>query len=58
MAIVAGICHGKQAAMADTYRQFHLFFVNGKSELDNSADLKKQLSETANGSRDLLLHST
>ncbi len=46
MAIVAGICHGKQAAMADTYRQFHLFFVNGKSELDNSADLKKQLSET------------
>lgn len=46
MAVAAGICHGKQAAMADTYRQFHLFFVNGKSELDNSADLKKQLAET------------
>lgn len=46
MAIAAGFCHGKQAAMADTYRQFHLLFVNGKSELDNSADLKRQLSET------------
>lgn len=46
MAVSAGFCHGKQAAMADTYRQFHLLFVNGKSELDNSADLKKQLSET------------
>lgn len=46
MAVAAGFCHGKQAAMADTYRQFHLLFVNGKSELDNSADLEKQLSET------------
>ena len=48
MAIIAGICHGKQAAMADIYRQFHLFFVKGKSgsELESSEDLKKQLAET------------
>ncbi len=48
MAVLAGICHGKQAAMADIYRQFHLFFVNGRSgsELDNSYNLKKQLAET------------
>lgn len=29
VAVVAGVCHAKQAAMADYYRQFHLFFVNG-----------------------------
>ena len=27
MAVVTGICHGVQAAMADYYRQFHLYFV-------------------------------
>ena len=26
MAVVAGLCHAKQAAAADYYRQFHLFF--------------------------------
>lgn len=47
MAVLAGISHGKQAAVADLYRQFHLYFLKGKdgSELENSADLKKQLSE-------------
>ncbi len=29
IAIVAGVCHVKQAAVADYYRQFHLFFVKG-----------------------------
>ncbi|MDE7495399.1 MAG: CDP-alcohol phosphatidyltransferase family protein, partial [Muribaculaceae bacterium] len=40
MAVVTGICHGTQAAMADYYRQFHLFFVKGKdgSELDTAQE--------------------
>lgn len=47
IAVVTGICHAKQAAMADYYRQFHLYFLKGEdgSELDNSSDLKKKLSE-------------
>lgn len=47
MAVTAGICHGKQAAMADYYRQFHLYFLKGKegSELENSAELKAKLDE-------------
>ncbi|MEG1563133.1 MAG: CDP-alcohol phosphatidyltransferase family protein [Bacteroides sp.] len=38
LAAGAGICHSKQAAMADYYRNIHLFFLKGKSgsELDNS----------------------
>ncbi len=36
IAVVTGICHAKQAAMADYYRQFHLYFLKGTdgSELD------------------------
>lgn len=47
MAVVTGLCHAKQAAMADYYRQFHLYFLKGEdgSELENSANLKKQLGE-------------
>lgn len=47
IAVVTGICHGKQAAMADYYRQFHLFFVKGKegSELEDAASLRRKLSE-------------
>jgi phosphatidylglycerophosphate synthase len=39
IAVVTGLCHATQAAMADYYRQFHLFFVKGKdgSELEESA---------------------
>lgn len=46
MAVAAGICHGKQAAMADYYRQFHLYFLKGAegSELENSVELKEKLS--------------
>lgn len=40
IAIVSGACHAKQAAMADYYRQFHLLFVNGKSELDRADEQK------------------
>ena len=29
MAVVTGLCHAKQAAMADYYRQFHLYFLKG-----------------------------
>lgn len=38
---VTGFFHGVQAAMADYYRQFHLFFLKGKegSELENAAHL-------------------
>lgn len=38
IAVATGICHGVQAAMADYYRQFHLYFVKGKdgSELDDA----------------------
>ncbi len=47
MAIVTGICHAKQASMADYYRQFHLYFLKGESgsELENSAELKEKLAE-------------
>lgn len=42
----AGFWHTKQAAMADYYRNFHLFFVKGKtgSELDDSHKVKKELA--------------
>ena len=41
LACTAGICHTKQAAMADYYRQFHLYFVKGEegSELENASAL-------------------
>lgn len=36
---VTGFCHATQAAMADYYRQFHLFFLKGKegSELETAS---------------------
>lgn len=44
LAALAGICHSLQAAQADYYRQFHLFFLKGKdgSELDSSAPLRQK----------------
>lgn len=46
MAVVTGMCHAIQAAMADYYRQFHLYFVKGEdgSELENAANLKEKLN--------------
>lgn len=43
-AVVTGFCHGIQAAMADYYRQFHLYFLKGEegSELDSAAELWKK----------------
>lgn len=45
IAVITGICHAKQAAMADYYRQFHLYFLKGEegSELENAAELKEKL---------------
>ena len=44
IAVVTGLCHAKQAAMADYYRQFHLYFLKGEqgSELDSSALLREK----------------
>ncbi|MCM1490177.1 MAG: CDP-alcohol phosphatidyltransferase family protein [Muribaculum sp.] len=41
---IAGACHAQQAAMADIYRQFHLFFLKGKSgsELEDAQALWRQ----------------
>ena len=46
LAILAGGCHAKQAAMADYYRQFHLYFLKGKegSELDSVDQLDKDFA--------------
>lgn len=45
MAAVTGVCHAKQAAMADYYRQFHLYFLKGEdgSELESAYNLKRKL---------------
>lgn len=47
IAIIAGICHAQQAAMADYYRNFHLYFLKGEegSELDSSVQLKEKLAQ-------------
>lgn len=47
LAVVTGMCHAKQAAVADYYRQFHLFFLKGKegSELENVKVLDKKFAE-------------
>lgn len=44
LAATAGVCHSLQAAQADYYRQFHLFFLKGKegSELDSFAPLRQK----------------
>lgn len=41
-AVLAGVAHMLQSAMADYYRNVHLYFIKGKagSELDNTQDLK------------------
>lgn len=46
MAVITGLCHAKQAAMADYYRQFHLYFLKGDegSELESAFTLKRQLA--------------
>ncbi|MDE6853961.1 MAG: CDP-alcohol phosphatidyltransferase family protein [Muribaculaceae bacterium] len=48
VAATAGLCHAKQAAMADYYRQFHLYFLKGEegSELDSTAQLQSRYDKT------------
>lgn len=43
-AVVTGLCHATQAAMADYYRQFHLWFLKGEggSELETASDLREK----------------
>lgn len=45
-AVLTGLCHAKQAAMADYYRQFHLYFLKGTegSELEQAFALKRKLA--------------
>lgn len=47
IAVVTGLCHARQAAAADYYRQFHLYFLKGEegSELESTADLRTRLRE-------------
>ncbi len=47
LAVGAGLCHATQAALADYYRQFHLYFLKGAegSELDTGSELKQKLGE-------------
>lgn len=47
LAATSGYCHRMQAAMADYYRNFHLYMVNGKkgSELDDSIALTEQYKQ-------------
>lgn len=47
IAVFAGIFHAKQAATADYYRQFHLYFLKGESEseLDSCTVLDERLKE-------------
>ena len=56
LAAVAGICHSKQAAMADYYRNIHLYFLKGEagSELDNSVQ-QKQIYNSLTWRKDWLM---
>lgn len=47
LAAVTGMFHVKQAAMADYYRQFHLYFLRGEegSELDSVTALRDKYKE-------------
>lgn len=61
IAATAGLCHAKQAAMADYYRQFHLYFLKGEdgSELDSTDDLRakyRQMPWKGNFWRKLVLY--
>jgi len=49
LVFVSGYFHGKQAAMADYYRNVHLLFLKGKSgsELSYSVQLKENFKKTS-----------
>ena len=48
MAIAAGVSHALQCAMADYYRQFHLYFLKGEggSELESTEKLDEQIKQS------------
>ena len=48
MAIAAGVSHALQCAMADYYRQFHLYFLKGEggSELESTEQLDEQIKQS------------
>lgn len=47
VATATGACHAVQAAMADYYRQFHLYFLKGESgsELEKASNLKERFRQ-------------
>lgn len=49
LAITAGVSHALQCAMADYYRQFHLYFLKGESgsELESTEKLDEQIKQTS-----------
>ena len=49
MAIAAGVSHALQCAMADYYRQFHLYFLKGEggSELESTEKLDEQIKQSS-----------
>jgi len=49
LAISAGVCHALQCAMADYYRQFHLYFLKGEggSELESTEKLDEQMKQSS-----------
>ena len=48
IAISAGVSHALQCAMADYYRQFHLYFLKGEggSELESTEKLDEQIKQS------------
>jgi len=48
LAIAAGVSHALQCAMADYYRQFHLYFLKGEggSELESTELLDEQIKQS------------
>ena len=50
IAVLAGVCHARQAAVADYLRQFHLMFVKKDfpTEFETSANIKAQIRNTRN----------
>jgi len=48
IAIAAGVSHALQCAMADYYRQLHLFYLKGKegSELESTSVLDEQIKQS------------
>lgn len=57
IAVAAGICHARQAALADRFRQFHLMFLKKEfpTELENSQSVLSQLKSKKSSFQKLIL---